>query len=119
MNKKLLKKIKDKLDATAFDLSGNVARYNSQLSEIPTGGDEADEARSFQERHTAQRFRARDLSMLNKANEALHKMVEGTYGICEGCGEEIDEKRLELRPTTRYCIQCQEEKEQEEKKYAP
>ena len=44
-------------------------------------------------------------------DETLQKMDEGTYGICEECGEEIGEKRLSVLPTATLCRRCQEEKE--------
>ena len=37
----------------------------------------------------------------------LLRMKEGTYGICNRCGEPIDERRLEALPTARYDAQCQ------------
>ena len=41
----------------------------------------------------------------------LLKMEEGTYGICENCGEPIPYKRLKARPVARLCIRCKEEEE--------
>lgn len=48
---------------------------------------------------------------LRKIDEALRKLNEGTYGICEDCGEKIDEERLKILPFAIYCIDCQERKE--------
>lgn len=53
----------------------------------------------------------RHKAMLNKIDEALEKLEEGTYGICEGCGQEISEKRLKAIPFAIYCIDCQQMKE--------
>ena len=39
-------------------------------------------------------------------DRALQKLDSGGYGVCEQCGEEIAEARLEAMPATRYCIQC-------------
>jgi RNA polymerase-binding transcription factor len=39
--------------------------------------------------------------------QALLRIKEGTYGICERCGQPIDERRLEALPTARYCAACQ------------
>lgn len=44
---------------------------------------------------------------------AEKKMKEGTYGICEHCGKEIDSKRLELLPQARLCIDCARNEERE------
>ncbi len=40
---------------------------------------------------------------------------EGTYGICEACGESIGLKRLKARPVTRHCIRCKTEMEKLER----
>ncbi len=44
-------------------------------------------------------------------DEAVRKIDEGTYGICEECGEAISEKRLSILPAATLCIDCQENKE--------
>jgi DnaK suppressor protein len=49
---------------------------------------------------------------LLKTDEALRKLSEGTYGICEECGEEISKARLKILPFAIYCTDCQERKEQ-------
>ncbi|MBM4136221.1 MAG: TraR/DksA family transcriptional regulator [Nitrospira sp.] len=52
---------------------------------------------------------------LLKIDEALKKLAEGTYGICEECGEEISKQRLEVLPFAIYCRDCQEKREELEK----
>ncbi|MGA9348146.1 MAG: TraR/DksA C4-type zinc finger protein [Anaerolineae bacterium] len=37
---------------------------------------------------------------------ALRKMQEGSYGVCEVCGQEIDAERLAVLPHTTLCIKC-------------
>jgi len=37
---------------------------------------------------------------------ALEQIEKGEYGICMGCGEEISPRRMEVRPFSRYCIEC-------------
>ncbi len=39
-------------------------------------------------------------------DRALQKLDEGTYGLCDGCGEVIPPARLEVRPATAFCIDC-------------
>lgn len=48
---------------------------------------------------------------LKDINEALQRLDEGTYGVCEECGTEIAEKRLQAIPFALYCLECQEQKE--------
>jgi RNA polymerase-binding transcription factor DksA len=44
-------------------------------------------------------------SQLKEVERALDKLGSGAYGVCEVCGNEIAEARLEAMPTTRFCIQ--------------
>jgi len=49
---------------------------------------------------------------LQRIDEALRKLDEGTYGICEDCGEPISDQRLKILPFAIYCTDCQERREQ-------
>ena len=46
--------------------------------------------------------------MLKDIDRSLRQLDEGTYGVCEGCGEEISSNRLQALPWARYCLTCQE-----------
>ena len=48
--------------------------------------------------------RVRD--QLAAVEHALHKFEEGTYGLCESCGQPIDPERLEALPQARRCMSC-------------
>ena len=41
--------------------------------------------------------------------DALRKMDEGTYGLCERCGNPIAPERLEALPSARLCVRCKQE----------
>ena len=43
---------------------------------------------------------------LTEVEDALEKFDAGTYGVCEQCGEPIQEARLEAKPAARLCINC-------------
>jgi RNA polymerase-binding transcription factor DksA len=43
---------------------------------------------------------------LDDIDAALRKITDGTYGICERCGREIEPARMEYRPTSRRCVNC-------------
>jgi len=45
---------------------------------------------------------------LTRMEKAEHKLIEGTLGICEDCGVEIDEDRLRAVPYAIRCVRCQE-----------
>lgn len=48
---------------------------------------------------------------LEKMDESLRKIEDGTYGVCEGCAEEIDEERLKVMPFATYCVKCKSDTE--------
>lgn len=77
--------------------------------------DEADIASLDVDQTIHQRLNARNLLYLKKVNEALAKISKGTYGECEGCGEDISVKRLQARLTAVLCIGCKEDQEKYEK----
>ncbi|MGH2794788.1 MAG: TraR/DksA C4-type zinc finger protein [Actinomycetota bacterium] len=45
---------------------------------------------------------------LEDAEHALHRLEDGTYGICEGCGRPIPPERLEAQPAARFCVEDQQ-----------
>ncbi len=50
---------------------------------------------------------------LRDIEKALDLIEKGEYGICKYCGQQIDERRLEARPTSTSCIQCKKTLTQE------
>lgn len=48
---------------------------------------------------------------LVRIDESLGKIDQGTYGVCERCGAEIDEERLKVEPYAINCVRCQREME--------
>jgi len=62
------------------------------------------------------RIRDRERKLLEKIDEALQRLIDGTYGECEECGEMISIGRLRARPVTTLCIQCKAEQEAKELK---
>ena len=63
------------------------------------------------------RTRDRERKIISKIQKAIQKTEDGSYGICEECGNEITENRLMVRPETTLCISCKEEQEIEEKQF--
>ncbi len=54
---------------------------------------------------------SQDIEEMTEVNEALKSIIDGTYGICVDCGQEIPEERLEVKPTAIRCVKCQEKYE--------
>lgn len=77
--------------------------------------EELDQASQASEQALHLRLLDKDLKLLREIDLALKRMEEGSYGICEGTGEEIERKRLELRPWTRFSVEYKEELERRKK----
>ena len=55
----------------------------------------------------------RERVKIKQIDDALGRLEEGSYGVCESCGLEIAEERLEAMPFTRLCRDCQQDQERE------
>lgn len=77
--------------------------------------DPTDRATQESDRSFELRIRDRERKLINKIREALDRIDNGEFGICELCGEDISEGRLKARPVTTLCIDCKIEEERKEK----
>jgi DnaK suppressor protein len=50
----------------------------------------------------------REQQLLEEVEHALVRLQNGVYGLCEGCGEAIPERRLKALPWARLCLACAE-----------
>jgi DnaK suppressor protein len=57
------------------------------------------------------RLRERERVLLQKIDDALERIEDGTYGVCSSCEEEIGLKRLQARPVATLCIDCKSQQE--------
>ncbi len=77
--------------------------------------DPSDRATAESDRSFTLRIRDRERKLITKIQEALKRMDDGEYGICEECGEEISLARLKARPVTTLCVACKAKQEEGEK----
>lgn len=77
--------------------------------------DLGDQATAEADQNFILRLREREQKLLKKIEEAIDRISDGTFGICESCGGEISLKRLKARPVTTLCIECKTKQEAEEK----
>ena len=77
--------------------------------------DIVDQASLESDRDFTFRIKEREGKLINKIKEALQRIENGTYGICEVCKREISEERLNARPVTTLCIRCKKKQEAKEK----
>lgn len=76
--------------------------------------DEIDQASTDIEQSMRMRLVNRETLYIKKVDEALKRIEEGTFGECEECGEDIELRRLQARPTATLCVSCKEEQEKRE-----
>ena len=62
------------------------------------------------------RIKDRERNLMLKIKQALTRIEKGSFGICDSCGEEINEKRLLARPVTTHCVECKEIAEENEQR---
>ena len=77
--------------------------------------DPTDRAALETDRNFLLRIRDRERKLIEKIKEALDRIDNGQFGVCEVCGKEIGEKRLMARPVTTLCIECKKKQEAREK----
>ena len=77
--------------------------------------DLGDQATAVADQNFMLRLKEREQKLLKKIDEALDRINQGTFGICESCGGEISFKRLKARPVTTLCIECKTKQEEDEK----
>jgi DnaK suppressor protein len=92
------------------------------LNELPgptVFPDLGDQATAEMDRNFMLRLRGRERKLLKKIDEAVERIDQHVFGICDRCGDEIDIRRLEARPVTTMCIECKIIEEEEEKLREP
>ena len=118
LSKKQVQQLYEKLLAErARVLHGHDEHLNDAISDIDPLSDEMDIAQRHMEQAYLMRFADKERKLLGQISIALEKLKEGDYGVCEGTGEAISYKRLELRPWTRYSVEYKEIMEREKKQH--
>jgi RNA polymerase-binding transcription factor len=80
--------------------------------------DPTDRASLEGNRNLTLRIRDRERKLITKIDEALGRIADGSYGVCEDCGGPIGVERLRARPVTTLCIACKSEQEASERRRA-
>ena len=116
MQKKRLEAFKDTLLAQRRSILGQTLNNRGALA-VPTEGatgDAADAASTNDVKEMTLNVKESEKRSLEAVENALAKIAEGTYGVCEECGADIPEKRLLAIPAARHCVACQEKLERGE-----
>ena len=104
--------LQGQLDELLREAGKTVSEMTDEKANFP---DPTDRASLESDRNFELRIRDRERKLIMKIREAIERIDEGTFGICESCEEEIGAARLRARPVTTLCIDCKTEQERQEK----
>lgn len=112
-----MKSLKDMLMRMREDLVRDIARRSKPATEgtMPDIGDILDSVSEERTRELDMILTDREKKKLLQIDDAIDRIEEGTYGLCEECGVKIPKGRLKVMLFAKYCVECQEKLEREEK----
>jgi len=91
------------MKSTTRESSGDLSSFSYHM---------ADQGTDAEEREKAFLLASQSGRLLYRIDEALMRIKDNTYGICEICGQPINPERLKIVPQARMCIVCKEREEQ-------
>lgn len=106
--KLLTQKLDENLGKARYTLN-DIKNFDDRLSDV------IDEAYFASEMGFTLHIRNREAKLIKKIKDALARLEEGTFGICERCRSPIPLERLRARPVTTLCINCKKKEEAAEK----
>ncbi len=115
MEQEKLRYFTKRLLAEYDKIQRELGNYEQEITELnsPTVHEYEEKSTLEEQKEFISGLLNHDAEELVAIRDALQKIVNGTYGICERCGGPIEEERLEAIPTCRYCKKCKEELERE------
>ena len=93
------------------DLISRLSFFSDEGKNTERKGDSSDLASTSRDEELNFLLGDRERQELKVIDDALKRFEDGSYGICEGCGERVSHKRLEALPFARHCLDCQAEME--------
>jgi len=111
MDKKELQNIKESLLKMRAELLEEVQEKYAASRELGEDNlpDLADVSSNAYNRELLLNLSEAQHRKMRDIDAALARLEQGEYGICANCGEEISPRRMEVRPFSRYCIDCKTE----------
>ena len=94
--------MKSHISTTIKDSTGDLSSYSYHM---------ADQGTDAMERELAFMFASKSGRLVYHIDEALRRIEEGTYGLCERCNKPISVARLQAVPHARMCIECKSAEE--------
>lgn len=118
LRKEKLETIRKQLNTRRDDIAVGLSRATQELlNQDANYTDVVDQAAADTDRAMAAHMKDRDRESLLQIDEALKRIEQGNYGMCERCDERITEGRIKAFPLTTLCIDCKAELESESHRY--
>ncbi|GAB3687697.1 hypothetical protein GCM10028814_28970 [Angustibacter aerolatus] len=112
-----LAQVRGELDADVARLGGEIALAERDLAVLVrdsgdgAGDDQADSgAKTFEREHEIALANTHR-TMLEQSLRALARIDDGSYGVCESCGQPIGKMRLQAFPRATLCVSCKQQQE--------
>lgn len=114
MTRRNFKELKEKLEQQCQETRGFLSRLEIETRSLEHGipQDSADLSVLNLSQETLFEQASQRRQQLRRIEGALKRMERGSFGICQGCEQEIPLRRLDALPWTQYCLQCQQMIEQ-------
>jgi RNA polymerase-binding protein DksA len=112
-----LAQVRAALEADVQRLSGEISQAESGLQDLlrdsgdGAGDDQADAGAKTFEREQEISLANNSREMLRQSERALARIADGTYGVCESCGNPIGKLRLQFFPRATLCVSCKQRQE--------
>ncbi len=115
MDPKELQTWKERLLALRDELAGEVEELKQESFSLGTDAvqDVADDASVTYNRQVLLNLSEREREQLRMIEQALERIEQGSFGVCEDCGEPIPRARLEAVPWATLCVECKSLRERE------
>lgn len=84
------------------EASGDISGYSYHMADV---------ASDTYDREFSLGLASNEVNLLYELDDALKKIEEGSFGICEDCKDLITRNRLKAVPYARFCLKCQQKKE--------
>ncbi len=117
LSERELKEFRHSLEEMKVQIENNLSSISSEFNTMKSNElkDEADYALVEKGQNINNTLALRQIETLKAIKRSLKRLDNGTYGICESCGEAIRPQRLQVKIFADYCISCREKIEEENK----
>jgi len=92
----------DTLKKSQKDAAGDISGYTYHMADVAT---------DTYDREFSMGIASDERKVIYELDDALKKIEDGTFGVCEDCRSLITKNRLKAVPQARLCIKCQEKRE--------